>query len=383
MRQSGLALASLLSIALTAPAHAGDGKALATGAKAAEPAATAPRMALGPNVISPSGQPGRLHTVAAGETLWDISEAYLGTPWVWSSIWKDDSDSGRDAMIRPGDVLFVSSTEIRRLTPEEVAQVRAEAPGGMPAAMDTSPGGNSGGVSMGNPLGLDHWTALQGTGFVTVGRMLALGEVIGSGTPTPRAVLATGDPIFIDMGAGAAQVGDRLRIVRRQHNVPDPDTGRLIGTFVEPLGWARVTQVESEASVAVIEGAVTEVMAGDLLLPADGSSDPAAFALSSTPASVRGELIHMVGERVISGGMDVVYIDHGNDAGLSPGSALEVVRPGGMFYDAGRQRTVKVPDTIIGQLVVISTQPSSSAAFVLKATTDLMRGDYYRGADVR
>jgi hypothetical protein len=216
-------------------------------------------------------------------------------------------------------------------------------------------------------------------GFLTAARVQALGEVIGN--PSPRAVLASGDPIFIDMGNGAVQVGDHLRLVRRQHNVPDPDSGRLIGTFIEPLGWAEVTQVDSEASVAVIQGAVTEVMTGDLVVPMTNGSD-ADFGLSSTPASVHGEIVHMVGERVVSGGMDVVYLDRGADAGLAPGSALEVVRPGGMFYDAGRQKSVRVPDTVIGQMVVISTQPSSAAAFVLKSTTDLMRGDYYRGADI-
>jgi hypothetical protein len=119
------------------------------------------------------------------------------------------------------------------------------------------------------------------------------------------------------------------------------------------------------------------------VLPPGGLGDPAALRLESTPASVRGEIVHMVGERVVSAGMDVVYLDRGSEAGLAVGSALEVVRPGGMLYDSVRERSVKVPDTIIGQMVVLSTKPSSAAAYVLHATTDLARGDFYRGAEVR
>jgi hypothetical protein len=224
-------------------------------------------------------------------------------------------------------------------------------------------------------------SAAQTKGFLASGGAGSVGSVIGN--PTPRAALGTGDPIYIDLGAGQVQVGDRLRIVRAQRNVPDPDTGRLLGTFVEPLAWAEVTVLEGEAATAVIRDAVDAVHVGDLLLPPAGPGDPAALRVESTPASVRGEIVHMVGERVVSGGMDVVYLDRGSETGLAVGSALEVVRPGGMVYDSLRERTVKVPDTVIGQMVVISAKPSSAAAYVVHSTTDFARGDLYRGAQVR
>ena len=110
---------------------------------------------------------------------------------------------------------------------------------------------------------------------------------------------------------------------------------------------------------------------------------PTKLTLQSTPASVTGDIVHMVSERVISGGMDVVYLDRGSEAGLAPGSVLDVVRPGAMHFDERRGRDVKVPDTTIGQLVVISAETANAAAYVMHATTDLVRGDYYRGAEAR
>lgn len=352
------------------------------------PAAKAPRSVLGPAVTNAAGQQGHLHTVAGGETLWDISEAYLGTPWIWPSLWKDDSGSGRDAAIAPGDVLWVSSTEIRRLSPAEVAALRTHAHAASASAMVASPSDTD--VASGAVAGIDHWVEVQGMAFLASAARTesfqassasaAVGRVIGN--PTSRAALGTGDAIYIDLGAGQVQVGERVRIVRAKRNVPDPDTGRLLGTFVEPLAWAEVTALEGEAATAVIQDAVGAVHVGDLLLPPAGPADPASLRLTSTPPGVRGEIVQMVGERVLSGGMDVVYLDRGTEAGLSAGSALEVVRPGGMFYDGVRGRTVKVPDTVVAQMVVISARPASAAAYVLHATTDLVRGDRYRGAQV-
>jgi hypothetical protein len=372
-------LALVLPIVLVAAsARSADGSA---GPRASAPS----RITLGPSVTGAAGQQGRLHTVVAGETLWDISEAYLGTPWIWPSIWKDDTASGRDAALQPGDVLWVSSQEIRRLSPAEIAPLRslAAAP---PAALSGADADDAGVAS-----GPDHWAEVQAMGFLASsgetaaflasGGAASAGRVIGN--PTARAALGTDDLIYIDLGTGQVQVGERLRIVRAQRNVPDPDTGRLLGTFVEPLAWAEVTVLAGEAATAVIRDAVDVVHIGDLLLPPASPGDSAMVRIESTPESVRGEIVHMVGERVLSGGMDVVYLDQGSGAGLSIGSALEVVRPGGMIFDDVRKRTVKVPDTVVAQMVVISTRPSSAAAYVVHSVTDLLRGDYYRGAAVR
>ena len=348
-------------------------------ASGAAPAASKPsRAALGPVVTNAAGQQGHLHTVAPGETLWDVSEAYLGTPWVWPSLWKGRSSSSGDATIAPGDVLWVSSTEIRPLTPTEVASLRASAPAS--PASDAASGGRYDADRGVSANAIDRWVAFNARGFIATRRPALVGEIIGN--PTVRAALGTGDVVYIDLGAGDVQVGDRLRVVRAARNIPDPDTGRLIGTFVEPLAWAEVTQLEQESAAAVLQGAVTEVMLGDKLLKADPDENISIQATSTSP-QVSGEIVHMVGERVIGGGMDVVYLDHGSASGLAPGSALEVVRSGGMVFDPVKGRNVKVPDTVVGHLIVITSDEASASAYVLHSTTDLVRGDRWRGAEVR
>lgn len=333
-----------------------------------------PRMVLGPSATDSQGREGRLHTVAAGETLWDISEAYLGSPWVWPKLWNEEGTAG--SAIQPGDVLWVSSEEIRRLTPSQVAQLKTSAPVAPPAAMAS----DMPAVGSGVVRGLDASTAMHGFGFITTRPQEFVGRVIGN--PTERGSLGTGDTIYIDMGRGQAQTGDRFRIVRARRSLPDPDTGELLGTFVAAIGWAEVTQLEGEAAAAVIHGAIDEVHAGDLLLPAGDAGDPAALHVQSTPEKIEGEILSLVGPRVLGGGLDVVYLDRGTEKGLALGSALDIVRPGRTIRDDVRDRYVKVPDTVVGRMVVISARAESAAAYVVSSSTEVMRGDVYRGASV-
>ena len=101
MKITRLLLGVIAPLALAMPALAeqprdGDQPAPAevVGAPSDAAAQPAPRgkhtVALGPEGTDDSGRTGRIHTVVRGDTLWDISEAYLGTPWVWPSIWKEN-----------------------------------------------------------------------------------------------------------------------------------------------------------------------------------------------------------------------------------------------------------------------------------------------------
>jgi len=373
MRHFALALGCVL--ALAAPAAQAETPAAPTNQ---DPAAAA-ALRRGPAVTDAGGTEGYLHRVEAGETLWDISEVYLGTPWVWPSLWKDRDGEGT---IRAGDVLFVSEVEIRRVGPDELAAfgVAVEAIGegpAVPAAMDSEIAG-----ALGPVFRESRFVALESSGFITRQQLETVAEVIGN--PTERKALASGDAVYLDAGGLYVQPGDRLRVVRRIRDVPNPDTGRLIGTFVEPLGWAVVTATAPDASKAVIEGAIDEIHAGDLLLRSeDGMGDPAVIELQPTPSSVTGAIALLPTHRVVAGGRDVVYLNRGARHGLERGSALHVIRIGGQIYDERKGRNVRVPDTVIAGAVVLAAEAESSAALITEARDEVQLGDFVRGAEPR
>ena len=83
---------------------------------------------LGAVAFDSEGHRGRIHEVAQGDTLWDISEAYLGTPWVWPSVWRENEDIANPHLIVPDDRIWISSTEMRRITKREADELLANGP---------------------------------------------------------------------------------------------------------------------------------------------------------------------------------------------------------------------------------------------------------------
>src|SRR5215471_16429424 len=56
--------------------------------------------------------PGQVHTVVRGDTLWDLSQHYLGTPWYWPKVWSYNPAIANPHWIYPGNqVRFFGSGE--------------------------------------------------------------------------------------------------------------------------------------------------------------------------------------------------------------------------------------------------------------------------------
>src|SRR5512141_306664 len=51
---------------------------------------------------SANSSEGIVHTVVAGDTLWDLSAKYLGSPWKWTTIWERNRFITNPHYIYPG-----------------------------------------------------------------------------------------------------------------------------------------------------------------------------------------------------------------------------------------------------------------------------------------
>src|SRR3990172_8227148 len=147
---------------------------------------------------------GLVHPVVKGDTLWDLSAKYLGSPWLWSELWERNRFITNPHYIYPGIKVVVFPPppreyvwEIRETAPHLHAQppltTPPPPPGGGPApgrfaagetdALDHSGRVRAGrGVHAGAPNGHrfhQKWRAAQGRVFGG-----------GQGIPLPR----QGDP---------------------------------------------------------------------------------------------------------------------------------------------------------------------------------------------
>jgi len=346
------------------------------GSAAAPSAAEAPKKAtpsqaivLGPVVKDAAGREGRLHEVRTGDTLWEISDAYLGTPWVWPSVWKSNEEIENPHRIFPGDKLFVSPNEMRKLTDAEAAAMLAG--GQAPAAL-------ADGLDAGRAVTPKSYRFPEiGTaGFVTAEQIRGAAAIVDS--TVDRVWLGDHDSVIIGFGEGSVQVGDQFDIYRTTNTVDDPDTGVPLGHATLALGWLEVTEVHPETSIALIRSSRGEIRRGDHLLT---RVKPGAEIPIGARPDVSGRVVYTWADRIEMGSHDVVYLNRGESSGLAVGSPLEVFRPIGSEVDQAQQQRRQLPDHVVARLLVVSTTPSTATAVVTHSALEIEVGDWFRGSD--
>lgn len=379
---------------------------------------------LGPVGVDSEGRVGRVHTVVSGDTLWDVSNAYLGTAWVWPSVWNDNGEIQNPHLIEPGDRLWISSTEIRPISDaeadayladastlrddsmDEYTEVAGEIPQDFDPELETEfveevPAAGDEFAQMAStdefeiaemdqlPVGmLDEGEQGRGTGrtvrvsmrenmgFVSDVQLKASTIILGS--PSDRRHLTSLDTIYFGLGEGEVEVGDEYTLFRNVTDVHSPSTNRLIGYHVDILGWAEVIEVTGDTCVAVIRVSLDGTRRGDRVMPR--FQVPSDIEVKFAEQGIQGEVAFMPANRTLMGTSDYVFVDIGAVQGVEIGTDLEVYDPGYLVKDTARGRTVSTPDRVIADLVVVTVQEESAVAFIAHTRRELTVGDSVRGA---
>ena len=333
---------------------------------------------LGPVGVDDQGRKGRLHTVAKGDTLWDLSAAYLGTPWVWPSVWIDNDDIANPHLILPGDKIWITAEEMRvvtdveaeafleapvavakrvvdedsSLTPEpaeEVQPVAAKEPVEDEASdLDGFPVEIPAAAPVTTPGRMITVARRDSYGFVTADALAGASPVVES--PSIRTFLAEGDEVFVGVGEGDTEVGDQFMIFEVIDEVRDVETNRLLGHHVENLGWLEIRQLTGDTSIGEIRQSYAEIERGARVMIRERL--PRRVALRSAPDAIDGHVVFLPSDRTLAADGEYVYLNRGEFHGLEIGTELEVFDSGAIMHERERRIDVRTPDAVATLVVV-------------------------------
>ncbi len=339
--------------------------------------------------VTPDGEKGRLHKVVTGDTLWDITDTYLGTPWIWPSIWKENDDISNPHRIYPGDLIWITEGRMRKVTAEEAVELLAMQESGMgpsdvPAAAE---GMSSGDEDLEPPdpfAALDLGsTAVERTllypglhrySFVSEDEYRASGAVLGS--HNEQYWSSQGQRTIVSIGEGSAHIGDSFTIYRVRKRVRHPKTSEPLGYFVQVLGRAEIAELHPESAYALILDSYVEVEPGDRMIPY--AELPMEFKQNHNNDPIDGHVIAVQPYRQYIGEGDVVILNRGVEDGVVTGREFVVYRPGKEVRDPVTTAKVLVPDDILGRIFILRSSPETAVALVRQSATEIQIGESFR-----
>jgi len=335
----------------------------------------------------------QIHTVVAGDTLWDLAGKYLGNPYLWPQIWEKNQYVLDAHWIYPGDPLVVG---IEVAGAEEAGATMAEAgeegEGSEGEGEDAAADVGRGRANVPVPLGSE--SDIYCTGFVGPLDEGFGWSIVGSEHDvlapdlnvhtTARGVygdvgavkykLALGDVVYLDGGRAAGlSPGLVLEAIEAGRKLRHPVTHEVVGRVYDRRGRVRVLSVQQDGAIAEIVQSCDGMRVGSVLRAFE--PEPVPLARRTVLRSVNDPTLEDLSEApvILTGAVDlialgqdhVVYIDRGADDDVLPGDLFTIYR----LNREGR------PPVVLGELAVLSAQGHSAVAKILESRFPIYAGD--------
>lgn len=302
-----------------------------------------------------------IYVIKQGDTLWGISERFIKDPNYWPNMWSNNSQVTNPHFIYPGQKVRVFPDRLELVPREQSAAVTQKA---VPAKDSEE---------MREVAAEKTYTIFGSEGFILENGVKPAGMVIG--IQNDRILAGDDDIVYTDIGTlQGARGGEKYSIFRKDSTVTHPVTNEVMGTKIIPLGTLQLTDLERKSSRAVVARVSREISPGSYLLPYKGDSRRE-ISLKMATRELKGYVLDSYsGISIIAAG-DIVYIDLGSAQGAEAGNMLYIVRDVVLDQRYAEGRIDKLPQELLGALVILETGKKVATALVVKSIDAIYKGD--------
>lgn len=281
--------------------------------------------------------PGERHTVERGDTLWDLSQRYLGSPWYWPKVWSYNPEIANPHWIYPGNnVRFFPAGE------EVPSRVEAGIGPSTPMGGDDVSEPQSSGAPVevtGNltykPKSVQTVTTLA---FVTTRELDESGRIEGS--PHGAEMLSFPDMAYVRFKRkGDAKVGADYVVFHTAEQIFHPVTRKPVGYLTEFVGKVRVTALGDTYVKAQITETWDPIARGDLVGPHGNDRTAEEVVPRRNEKEVKGVVVtSLVPYQTLTAEHYFLVIDKGSADGVQRGNVFTITRRG----DPARERVLNL-----------------------------------------
>lgn len=293
------------------------------------------------------------HVVVRGDTLWGLASTFFNDPWCWPQVWA----LNRESIDNPHRI-FPGQTVVFGREPNQVGiAARNDAD---PPSVTLSPSArpeqvpNPGSIPVVDPQLLSQATQLR---LANAGAVAGAARIVGFSES--RRIASQTDVALVE---GMLPAG-RLDVIRRLPAILDPDSGESLGVPLLHVGSARLMgPAPSGLYRAVVESSASELLAGDLLLPASPALQTMPLAMAAP--TIEGKVAAVLGGQRWAAQRDIVAINRGSRDGLEAGSMVAVFAHVRIGADDSRQAP---SSQRIAQLLVFQVLDRMALALVIRS----------------
>lgn len=296
---------------------------------------------------------GFYYTVQKGDTLWDLSEHFFDSPWVWPDLWQKNEQIANPHRIYPGERIRLFSREGLETIVEPEQEAQPE-----PAVQPPEP-----------PY--YFYPAINSVGFIKEKRVNPRGTIFK--VREDKVMISAGDVVYIrPIGDVTFKQGDRLTVFRTLKPPKDQDTKVLIGVQHYIVGVVEVTDVQPEFAMGRVLQSFRHIELNDLLMPYEARSPK--ITLTESKQGLQGKIIASEGHESIFGDHAIVFVDKGHKDGIKVGQSYNVYYQEKEYLDPKAKEDIVLPPVDYAKIIILRTEDTTATALITMSEKAIQSG---------
>jgi LysM repeat protein len=309
---------------------------------------------------------GIVHTVVAGDTLWDLSAKYLGSPWKWTEIWERNRFLTNPHYIYPGIQVVIVPPGAREIA---LGQESASASGPAETVAAVGP-------SAVRPIASPRvaYLDIKPADFVRAGEFLkeapkGIGNIQGG--KEPKVAFVEGDTVYLSLRK-EIPAGQLLGVYRVRGPIDHYGKRSVSGYVKYLIGVIQAVPNVDGQPTARVRQSFEDLTRADLIseeIPAytPVRINPGADGIPSSVITGRLE------NKELAQG-DFIYLDQGASAGVAVGNVFRLFVPTGV--EAGAEASSASGTVLfeVARAVVVRVSPDFSTAYIASGSESFAEG---------
>jgi hypothetical protein len=308
---------------------------------------------------------GFYYTVKKGDTLWDLSQRFADSPWLWPDLWQRNGQIANPHRIFPGERVRIYHKDwIERMRkempepePEPVVIAKAPEPEPEPVPTETF-----------------TYNSIDSVGFIRKTKAGSFGKIFK--VEDDKWLISQGDTVYITPESGKLEIGSRYTIFRTLEPLKKEKSKELIGYQHYLVGIVEITGIEPDFAIGEIYRSWESIKVGDQLMRYI-PKDPR-ISLTDSVKGLKGRIIAARESEKLIGDHMVVFLDKGSDAGVKRGQRYLVFEERTAKKSKKSKIILNLPPVDYGTLLILHVENTTSTALVTYSDKNIAPGDSFR-----
>ncbi|MBN1932210.1 MAG: LysM peptidoglycan-binding domain-containing protein [Desulfobacterales bacterium] len=297
------------------------------------------------------------YTIKKGDTLWDLSEKFLNSPWQWPALWHKNNQIINPHLIYPGNRIRLSSREeMKNLddnTDKHIEKTR----------------------SITNSTAYYTYSSMHRIGFIKADPVSPCGFIFKA--KDDKEMISTMDIVYIQQDGTTPLIpGNSYTVYRTLKSIKDNETGADFGIQYFLTGVIEIIKKESQFYVAQVMHSFRTIKVNDLLMPYDQPESK--IILQENKKGLEGKIIASEEHEGIFGDNTVAFINKGNRDGVAPGQFYSIYYQEKAKVHHQFKEEVFLPPVDIGKFLVLRAEDSTSTVLITNSSKSIYPGAKFR-----